>query len=131
MRRFNITCTGYFNRRHRRLGHLYQGRRKSILADKKSYLSELSRYIHLNPVRTRELESEEAKVRWHYLLDYPWSTLPGYLNIGSLFGIGASAVSQERERLESRMAEDETVQNRIPTRRITAEGGCATLKQPF
>ena len=57
------------------------GRYKSILVEKESYLSELSRYIHLNPVRTRELESEDAKVRWHYLLDYPWSTLPGYLNV--------------------------------------------------
>ena len=81
MRRFNITYTGYFNRRYRRVGHLYQGRYKSILVEKESYLSELSRYIHLNPVRTRELELEAAKVRWHYLLDFPWSTLPGYMNV--------------------------------------------------
>jgi putative transposase len=79
MRRFNITYTGCFNRRHQRVGHLYQGRYKSILVEKETYLTELSRYIHLNPVRTRELETEDARVRWQYLLDYRWSTLPGYL----------------------------------------------------
>jgi REP element-mobilizing transposase RayT len=81
MRRFNITYTGYFNRRHLRVGHLYQGRYKSILVEKETYLSELSRYIHLNPVRMRELEMEDARVRWQYLLDYRWSTLPGYLKL--------------------------------------------------
>jgi REP element-mobilizing transposase RayT len=79
MRRFNITYTGYFNRRHDRVGHLYQGRYKSILVERESYLSELSRYIHLNPVRTGELEAEEVKVKRQYLLDYRWSTLSGYL----------------------------------------------------
>ncbi len=48
MRKFNITYTGYYNRRHDRVGHLYQGRYKSILVDKNEYLSILSRYIHLN-----------------------------------------------------------------------------------
>ena len=79
MRRFNITYTGYFNRRHRRVGHLYQGRYKSILVEKESYLSELSRYIHINPVRTQEMEPQDVKEKMRYLLDYKWSTLPGYL----------------------------------------------------
>ncbi|MBI5582789.1 MAG: transposase [Deltaproteobacteria bacterium] len=82
MRRFNITYTGYFNRRHLRVGHLYQGRYKSILVEKETYLSELSRYIHLNPVRTQVLEKADVRVRWPYLLDYRWSTLPGYLKLG-------------------------------------------------
>ena len=51
MRHFNISYTGYFNQRHRRSGHLYQGRYKSILVDKEAYLSILSRYIYLNPIR--------------------------------------------------------------------------------
>ena len=53
MRHFNISYTSAFNRRHRRVGHLYQGRYKAILVDKDSYLLELSRYVHLNPVRIR------------------------------------------------------------------------------
>ena len=46
--------TGYvvnFNRRHRRYGHLFQNRYKSIICEEDPYLLELTRYIHLNPVR--------------------------------------------------------------------------------
>lgn len=46
--------TGYavtFNRRHRRHGHLFQNRYKSILCEEETYLLELVRYIHLNPLR--------------------------------------------------------------------------------
>jgi REP element-mobilizing transposase RayT len=46
--------TGYavnFNRRHQRCGHLFQNRYKSLVCEKKSYLFELVRYIHLNPLR--------------------------------------------------------------------------------
>ncbi len=80
MRHFNITYTGYFNRRHKRVGHLYQGRYKSILVDKAAYLSVLSRYIHLNPIRTQLLEKEIPRKKLEYLLQYPWSSLPAYLD---------------------------------------------------
>ena len=80
MRRFNITYTSYFNRVHKRVGHLFQGRYKSILVDKESYLSELSRYIHLNPVHTNEHGNKPLEERWHYLVNYPWSSLKGYLS---------------------------------------------------
>ena len=46
--------TGYvvsFNRRHRRYGHLFQNRYKSIICEEDPYLLELTRYIHLNPLR--------------------------------------------------------------------------------
>ena len=48
--------TGYtrrFNRTHRHQGHLFQGRYKAIVCDRDSYLLELVRYIHLNPVRAK------------------------------------------------------------------------------
>jgi REP element-mobilizing transposase RayT len=48
--------TGYavmFNRRHRRHGHLFQNRYKSILCQEDAYLMELVRYIHLNPLRAK------------------------------------------------------------------------------
>jgi putative transposase len=79
MRHFNISYTGYFNRRHRRVGHLYQGRYKSILVDKDAYLSVVSRYIHLNPIRTRSLAKASPREKIHYLNHYPWSSLHGYL----------------------------------------------------
>ncbi|MDH3446174.1 MAG: transposase, partial [Deltaproteobacteria bacterium] len=43
--------TQYFNRTHRKVGHLFQGRYKAIICEKDSYLLALVRYIHLNPVR--------------------------------------------------------------------------------
>ena len=79
MRHFNISYTGYFNRRHRRVGHLYQGRYKSIVVDKDAYLSVVSRYIHLNPIRTRSLVKASPREKIHYLNYYPWSSLHGYL----------------------------------------------------
>ena len=79
MRHFNITYTGYYNRRHRRSGHLYQGRYKSILVDKAVYLTVLSRYIHLNPVRVKAMAKAPFKERVNYLISYLWSSLPGYL----------------------------------------------------
>jgi len=80
MRHFNITYTGYYNRRHNRSGHLYQGRYKSILVDKDTYLSVLSRYIHLNPVRIKSMERMPDEEKLQYLLQYQWSSLPGFLN---------------------------------------------------
>lgn len=43
--------TGWFNYRHDRVGHLFQGRYRAILVDGEGYLREVVRYIHLNPVR--------------------------------------------------------------------------------
>jgi len=79
MRHFNITYTGYYNRRHNRVGHLYQGRYKSILVDKAAYLTVLSRYIHLNPVKVKTMAKASFKEKINYLLNYPWSSLPGYI----------------------------------------------------
>ncbi len=45
--------TQYFNRRHRKIGHLFQGRYKAIVCEKDEYLLSLVRYIHLNPSRAK------------------------------------------------------------------------------
>jgi REP-associated tyrosine transposase len=80
MRHFNIAYTGTFNRRHRRVGHLYQGRYKAILVEKDSYLAELSRYVHLNPVRVKPYQNKTFSEQWKVLERYPWSSLSGYLS---------------------------------------------------
>ena len=80
MRHFNITYTSHYNRRHNRVGHLYQGRYKSILVEKDSYLTMVSRYIHLNPARTAIIKSLKPDQQLQYLWSYNWSSLPGYLN---------------------------------------------------
>jgi putative transposase len=62
--------TGYaggFNRRHRRLGRLFQNRYKSILVEEEPYLLELVRYIHLNPLRANVVRDLAG------LDGYPWS----------------------------------------------------------
>ena len=78
MRHFNISYTGSFNRKYRRSGHLYQGRYKAFLIDADNYLLEVSRYIHLNPLRMKSKEPIEK--RWQSLLSDELTSLPGYLN---------------------------------------------------
>ncbi len=55
------------NTKKKRCGHLFQGRYKSILVDRDSYLIELSRYIHLNPVRAGIVQTPEAHQYSSYL----------------------------------------------------------------
>lgn len=57
MRQLNGVYTQAYNRRHKKTGHLFQGRYKSILVDEESYLLELSRYIVLNPVKAGMVNS--------------------------------------------------------------------------
>ena len=59
MRHINGAYTTYFNAKRARAGHLFQGRYKSILVDIDEYAQELSRYIHLNPVRAKMVEIPE------------------------------------------------------------------------
>lgn len=79
MRQLNGVYTQRFNRYHGRSGHVFQGRYKSILVDRDTYLLEVSRYVVLNPVRA-------GMVRWPE--QWPWSsydatagtaTAPGWL----------------------------------------------------
>jgi putative transposase len=70
MHGINSSYTGYFNRKHCRKGHLFQGRYKGILVEKEAYLLPLSRYIHLNPFRAGLVKRPE---------DYEWSSYSEYL----------------------------------------------------
>ena len=79
MRHFNISYTSYFNRRNKKMGHLYQGRYKSFLIDADNYLQEVSRYIHLNPIRVRAKSDLTLPEKEKYLRGYRWSSLGGYL----------------------------------------------------
>ena len=63
MRQLNGVYTQVSNRRHNRVGHLFQGRFKGILVDKDAYLLELSRYVVLNPVRAGMVNTP-AQWRW-------------------------------------------------------------------
>jgi len=74
MQNINTSYTVFVNRRHNRAGHLLQGRYKAFIVDKENYLLELSRYIHLNPVRAGIVERPE---------NYKWSSYREYLHGGS------------------------------------------------
>lgn len=67
MRKLLTWYAVYFNRRHRRTGHLFENRYKSILCDEENYLLALVRYIHLNPIRVGIIRTLEELDR------YTWS----------------------------------------------------------
>jgi hypothetical protein len=57
----------YYNRKHHKTGHVFEGRYKAIICQKDEYLLELIRYIHLNPVRARMVKSpEEHRYSGHH-----------------------------------------------------------------
>ena len=68
----NGAYTTYFNLKRQRSGHLFQGRYRAILVEKDVYCQELSRYIHLNPLRGEMVKD---------LTGYPWSSYPYYIGL--------------------------------------------------
>jgi putative transposase len=94
MQHINGAYTTYFNRKRERSGHLFQGRYKAILVEADEYAMELSRYVHLNPVRAGIVKSPE---------EYKWSSFRYYISNGkapkwmkrdlilSYFGTGPTA----------------------------------------
>ena len=65
MRHLNGVWSQQFNRRHRRVGHVFQGRFKAIVVERETYLLELARYVVLNPVRAGMVADAAG---------YPWSS---------------------------------------------------------
>lgn len=70
MKMLNSRYALYFNKRHRLVGHVFQGRYGAELIESKSYQLEVSRYIHLNPVVANMVETPEQ---------YPWSSYEAYI----------------------------------------------------
>jgi REP element-mobilizing transposase RayT len=66
MRRLLTGHAGYFNKRHRRSGHLFQNRYKSILCQEDTYMLELVRYIHLNPLRAKIIKDYNQLRKYSY-----------------------------------------------------------------
>ena len=105
MRHFNGVYTQAFNRRHRRVGHVFQGSYKAILVQKDSYLLELARYIVLNPVRAGMARSAK---------DWPWSSyratagltlVPDWLDTDWILSAFGQRASHARERYRAFVAE--------------------------
>ena len=70
MRHINGVYSQAFNRRHSKVGHLFQGRFKAILVDRDAYLLEVCRYVELNPVRAGMVDAPQA---------WPWSSYRAHI----------------------------------------------------
>ncbi|MGA7828943.1 MAG: transposase [Geobacteraceae bacterium] len=70
LRHINGAYTNYYNTKRKRSGHLFQGRYKAILIEADEYLMELTRYIHLNPVRCGMVTRPG---------EHPWSSYKDYI----------------------------------------------------
>lgn len=89
MRQLNGLYTQRFNRRHGRVGHVFQGRFKAILVERDSYLLELCRYVVLNPVRAKMVKQPKQYQSSSYRATAGIDAAPPFLTcdwVLSLFG---------------------------------------------
>lgn len=98
MRQLNGVYTQASNRRHRRVGHLFQGRFKSILVDGDAYLLELSRYVVLNPVRAGMVKSPEDWAWSSYRASVGLESAPAWLSTDGVLSHFAGRRSLARQR---------------------------------
>lgn len=96
MQNVSFRYTSYINRRLKQAGHLFQGRYKAILIDADSYLLQLIRYIHNNPVRVGMVKAPE---------DYSWSSHNVYLGNGSATWLTKDLVLSQFSRQKHRAVE--------------------------
>jgi putative transposase len=97
MQHINGAYTNYFNAKRKRSGHLFQGRYKAILVEADEYATELSRYIHLNPVRVGAASMPD-EYRWSSYRDYiGLREAPKWLNTRFILGLfgGSKAAGQK------------------------------------
>jgi REP element-mobilizing transposase RayT len=108
----NGSYATYINKKRNRNGHLLQGRYKGILVERDAYLLELSRYLHLNPVRAKMVERPEDYRQSSYR-NYLWtqkeSLVTTDLILGTLSGDNKVARRAYREYVEKGM--DEEIRN--------------------
>jgi hypothetical protein len=94
-----------FNRRHGRVGHLFQGRYKAILVERESHLLELVRYVVLNPVRAGACASPE-EWRWSsYRATAGLEPAPSFLDVDTVLAPFGRARGRAQERYRAYVAE--------------------------
>jgi len=125
MQWLNTSYSVWFNRRHQRAGHLFQGRFKAVMVEPESWALALSRYIHLNPVRLKRLglakgaqraqrqgvsdapDPRLVKQRLDELRRYRWSSYrayagwekpPAWLESQTVLGLGGGRPAIRRQR---------------------------------
>jgi REP element-mobilizing transposase RayT len=134
--------TVYFNLKYRHVGHVVQGRYAAPLVEGDAYLLRLSRYIHLNPVHTREAKDWDLAQKRRWLRAYRWSSYRGYtggkrkselVEQGPLLSLVASEKSQDphaeyRRYVEAGLAKDDEELVELVKKSPRAIGGRAFRK---
>lgn len=105
MRQLNGVYTQSTNLRHRRVGHLFQGRFKAILVDSDAYLLELARYIVLNPVRAGMVEKPDDWAWSSYRASMGLEPAPSWLAGDGLLAMFAKRRSLAQQRYEQFVSE--------------------------
>ena len=104
IRHLNSIYAQWWNKRHKRVGHAFQGRFKDQVVQRDRYLLALSRYVVMNPVRAQLTERPE---------DWPWSSYsatvglsspPAFLAVSSTLRLFGDAEDSEDRTLQSRFA---------------------------
>jgi REP element-mobilizing transposase RayT len=85
MHKLQTAYTVYYNLRHKRAGHLMQGRFGATPVEGDDYLLKLSRYIHLNPVHVGEVADQSLEGRVAELRRYLWSSYRGYSGLAKKY----------------------------------------------
>ena len=97
MQNLAFRYTRWINRREKRVGHLFQGRYQTVLVDRDSYLLELVRYIHLNPVRTGMVK-KAVDYRWSGHRTYLWKAEIPWLTTDWILGQFGRRLGEARQR---------------------------------
>lgn len=105
MRRLNGSYTQRFNWQHRRVGHLLQGRFKSLVVERESYLLELCRYVVLNPVRAGMVLAPQEWLWSSYGATAGLRTAPPWLDVTSVLGLFDAAQDRARQHYQQFVAD--------------------------
>ena len=116
IRRLNSSYALWWNQRHDRVGHVFQGRFKDQIVDRDAYLRTLTRYVVMNPVRARLVQTPEAW-RWSsYRATLGMCDSPPFLATArtlNLFGDAELGVLRSRLQVFVGSVADETENDRI------------------
>ena len=112
MKRITVSYVSYFNKKNKRVGHLFQDRFRSEVVEQDSYVLSLARYIHQNPVKAG-MAARAA--------DYKWSSYNCYLDKGNYFAkmldtnviLGLFSANRERAIEEYKVFMNEATEERF------------------
>ena len=119
MHRLLTSYALYSRYKHRRPGHIFQGRFKAKLVEDDVYLAAVTRHIHLNPVKIAAFRRMSGGERLRYLQSSPWSSYGGYVeakksqefvcyDVLKEYGVGIAARRRYRAYVEACVLEDDT-----------------------